>query len=98
MVTEQDLQILLPGDGASFKEYFDKVTNLQLSGANLKEVKQVEPGLLIEGAEFEILGQKVPLYIGSYIDNGQKFVLGIPEFDERDRAFMEINGESFEQT
>jgi hypothetical protein len=70
MVTEQDLEVIMPGNGASFKTYFDKVTNLQLSGSNLKDMKSVEPGLLIEGAEFEILGQKVPVYIGSYIDNG----------------------------
>lgn len=58
----------------------------------MKEVKSVEPGILLKDTEFEILGKKKPVYIGSYIDNGQKYVLGIPEFEDRDRAFMEANG------
>ena len=87
--------LLSPNQQSDFDQYFKDVNNLQLSGRNLKDLKSIESGLKIEGVHFEIIGNQIPVYFASYIDNGQKYALGVPEFDERDRTFMKLNGQQF---
>ena len=93
---EEVIRKFLPSDQLStFKEYLKQVNDLQVKGQNLKDIKHLEPGLLIKGISFQTTNKILPVYFVSYIDNGQPFKLGIPEFNDREHEFMKINGVHF---
>jgi hypothetical protein len=51
----------------------------------------------VDGTYFTIGDKQLPVYFTSYIDNGQPYKLGIPEYNEREFEFMKINGVEFEK-
>ena len=99
--SDELLQDILPSEAREdFEAYLEAVNSKQLKGQNLKDAKQLEPGLRFEAMTFRYkalgLEKALPVYFTSYIDNGQNFKLGDPEYNEREHSFAALNALEYE--